>query len=236
MRGWVVLGCGLFLLPRRRMVASRWREPFFLLWSFGSSSLARGRRRARGPGRHAADGGFILPLIFSAISYPVVATAIVGSFVLRRAAIAAGLTGQRSADTTFQLLALAFAALMGVWQARGRERRAAQLSIEHRRAQRYLDVAGTMIVVLDPKGGSAGQPPRVRGARVHARRSWPAATGSTRLPEIRERSRARHFQRALAGIKRPERERECPCSRARASAAEIAGAARSCPRPRARAC
>ena len=36
---------------------------------------------------------------------------------------------------------------MGVWQAYGRERRAAQLSTEHARAQQYLDVAGTMIVV-----------------------------------------------------------------------------------------
>ena len=49
----------------------------------------------------------------------------------------------------FQLLMLAFAAVMGVWQAYGRERRAEQLAAEHRRAQQYLDVAGTMIVVLD---------------------------------------------------------------------------------------
>ena len=48
---------------------------------------------------------------------------------------------------------------MGVWQAYGRERRAAQLAIEHRRAQRYLDVAGTLIVVLDADGTiEHGQP------------------------------------------------------------------------------
>ena len=41
---------------------------------------------------------------------------------------------------------------MGVWQAYGRERRAAQLALEHRRAQRYLDVAGTLIVVLNADG------------------------------------------------------------------------------------
>ena len=39
----------------------------------------------------------------------------------------AALTGQSAADMTFQLMALAFAAVMGVWQAYGRERRAAQL-------------------------------------------------------------------------------------------------------------
>ena len=71
---------------------------------------------------------FILPLIFAAISYPVVATAIVGSLVLVFAAGAGALTGQSAADLTFQLMALAFAAVMGVWQAYGRERRAAQLS------------------------------------------------------------------------------------------------------------
>ena len=91
-------------------------------------------------------------MIFAAISYPVLATAIVGAFMLVAAATAAALTGQSAENTTFVLMALAFAAVMGVWQARGRERRAAQLADEHGRSQRYLDVAGTMIVVMDADG------------------------------------------------------------------------------------
>ena len=76
----------MFALPRRRIAASRWREPFFLFWSFlVVGSIAFGivlESRSNTP----LLFGFILPLIFSAISYPVVATAIVGSLVLGFAA------------------------------------------------------------------------------------------------------------------------------------------------------
>ena len=87
---WAVVSCGLFVLPRRRLAASRWREPFFLLWSATViGSIAVGiviEGRAGTP----LMVGFILPLIFAAISYPVVGTAIVGSLVLIGAATVVG--------------------------------------------------------------------------------------------------------------------------------------------------
>ena len=65
------------------MVASRWREPFFLLWSLlVVGSIAFGVVLEDRPNTPLMFG-FILPLIFAAISYPVVGTAIVGSIVLR---------------------------------------------------------------------------------------------------------------------------------------------------------
>ncbi len=132
-------------------------------------------------------------------------------FVLVGAGTAAALTGQSAADTTFNLLALAFAAVMGVWQAHGRERRAAQLSTEHRRAQRYLDIAGTMIVVLDGEGTIT---------RVNRRAcevlGWSeeelvgACWFETVLPDdIREQARAT-FHRSLAGIPAPQASRAVP--------------------------
>jgi diguanylate cyclase (GGDEF)-like protein/PAS domain S-box-containing protein len=149
---WALASLGMFRVPRDRLVATRWREPFFLFWSLlVVGSIAFGvvlEDRANTP----LMFGFILPLIFAAISYPVFATTIVGSMVIAGAALAGVLTGQAAADLTFQLLTLTFAAVMGVWQAYGRARRATQLAAEHRRAQQYLDVAGTMIVVLDPDG------------------------------------------------------------------------------------
>jgi diguanylate cyclase (GGDEF)-like protein/PAS domain S-box-containing protein len=150
--GWVIVGCGLFALPRRRLVASRAREPFFLLWS--SSVIASIAAGIVIEGRSGTPimAGFLLPLVFAAISYPVLLTAIVGSITLTAAASAGTWIGQPLADTMFQVLMLGFAAVMGVWQAFGRERRAEQLAAEHGRAQRYLDVAGTMIVVLDARG------------------------------------------------------------------------------------
>src|SRR3954454_10155869 len=121
---WALASCGMFKLPRRRLVASRWREPFFLLWSLlvvgsiGSGVVLENRPNS------ALLFGFILPLIFAATSHPVAGTAIVGSLVLTFAAGAGALTGQSAADLTFQLLALALAALMGVLEGHGRAPRA----------------------------------------------------------------------------------------------------------------
>jgi diguanylate cyclase (GGDEF)-like protein/PAS domain S-box-containing protein len=150
--GWLVFGCATFLISGERLATSRWREPLFLLWSVAViACIAAGIVLEGRPGT-PLTAAFILPLIFAAISYPVVGTAIVGSLVLIAATVSSILVGNSVADMTFELMALAFAATMGVWQAHGRERRSAQLALEHRRAERYLDVAGTLIVVLNADG------------------------------------------------------------------------------------
>jgi diguanylate cyclase (GGDEF)-like protein/PAS domain S-box-containing protein len=149
---WALISLGFFVLPRQRLAASRAREPFFLLWSMTVVvSIAAGVVIEDRPGTPIM-AAFILPLIFAAMSYPVVLTAIVSSATLTFAAGAGTLTGQPVADTMFQVMMLGFAAVMGVWQSYGRERRAEQLAAEHGRSQLYLDVAGTMIVVLDAHG------------------------------------------------------------------------------------
>ncbi len=146
---WAIANSGLFLVRRRRLAASRLREPFFLVWSLMVIASITAAVMIEGRSGTPIMGAFILPLVFAAISYPVLLTAIIGSVTLIFAAAAGTLIGQPFAHTMLQVLTLAFAAVMGVWQAYGRERRAEQLATEHRRAQQYLDVAGTMIVVLD---------------------------------------------------------------------------------------
>jgi diguanylate cyclase (GGDEF)-like protein/PAS domain S-box-containing protein len=208
---WAVASCTLFALPRRRIVASRWREPFFLFWSsLVVGSIAFGialEDRANGPLMFA----FILPLIFAAISYPVAGTTIVGTLVLIFAAAAGMLSGQSAADLTFQLMMLAFAAVMGVWQAHGRARRADQLSSEHARAQQYLDVAGTLVVVLEPDGTVE---------RVNRRTcevlGWTeeellgADWFDIAVPEdFRERARS-NFDGPLSGVRSTDPDRETP--------------------------
>ena len=131
---WAIASSGLFVIPRRRLAASHLREPFFLAWSgLVIASFAVGIVLEGRPGT-PLTAGFILPIIFAAISYPVRETVITGVMVLFAAAIACVLSGHPAADTTFLLLALGFGAVMGVWQALGRNRRAAQLAAEHRRA------------------------------------------------------------------------------------------------------
>jgi diguanylate cyclase (GGDEF)-like protein len=125
---WGLLSAGLVALPRRRIAASRWREPFFLTWSAAVvGSVAVGIVLEGNP-RTPLTLGFILPLIFAAISYPVAGTAVVGLMVLLGATASSVLVHAPAANTTFVVLALAFAAVMGVWQAGGRGRRNAQLA------------------------------------------------------------------------------------------------------------
>jgi diguanylate cyclase (GGDEF)-like protein/PAS domain S-box-containing protein len=198
---WIVAGGVLFALPRRRIVASRWREPFLLTWSVlvvGSITLAVILDGRSGSPLIAA---LVLPLLFAAISYPVGGTAIVACLTLAGAGIAATATGQHPADTTFQMLALAIASVMAVWQALGRAQRADALAAEHRRAQHYLDVAGTMIVVLAPDG-TIEQINR-RSCEVLGRsedelkgRDW----FEVALPEELRESARETFERALAGL------------------------------------
>ena len=141
------------------------------------------------------------------------------------------LTGQSAADTTFILLALAFAAVMGVWQAHGRERRAAQLAVEHRRAQRYLDVAGTMIIVLDADGTSSRSTAALRGARLPRTSCIGADWFELAAARGRPRDRPREPSTAASPrTQRPTRSTAGPCSRAPASAATSRGTAASCRR------
>ena len=96
---------------------------------------------------------FMLPLIFAAMSYPVVGTAIVGSLALTFAATAGMLIGQPFADT---LVPGADALPSPRSWASGRRTGASagQRSSPTSTAapSSYLDVAGTMIVVLDSAG------------------------------------------------------------------------------------
>ena len=196
----------MFALPRRRLAASRWREPFFLLWSAAGGRLDRGRHRARGPPGHAADGRLhpaadLRRDLLSGRRRP--------RSSARSCCVAAGRRrahrAARPPTLTFQLMALAFAAVMGVWQAYGRERRAAQLSTEHRpraavpRRRRDDD--------------RRARRRRARSSRSTAARARSSATARTSCSaqdwfeiavpdDFRETARASTSTAALAGIQR----------------------------------
>ena len=150
--GWAIVGGFLFLVPRRRVAMSRWREPFFLLWSATViGSIAVGIVIETRPGTPLM-AAFFLPLVFAAISNPVIGTVIVGSMVLVGSGISSARIGNTAADSAFVVMVIVFMAVMVVWQSYGRARRAAQIASEHGRAQLYLDVAGTIIVLLNHDG------------------------------------------------------------------------------------
>ena len=106
---------------------------------------------------------------------------------------------------------LGFAAVMGVWQAYGRERRAEQLAAEHGRAQRYLDVAGTMIVVLDGDGMIEQINRRSCEVLGYSEEELRAATGSTSPCPRTSARRPRHLRPHARRHQRSSRdEREKP--------------------------
>ena len=206
---------GMFVLPRRRLVASRWREPFFLLWSCSVvGSIAFGVVLEGRPGHAAAVR--LHPA--ADLRRDLLPGRRDGDRRLARARVrrrgAARSPASPPPTLTFQLMALAFAAVMGVWQAlRPRAPRRAARRPSTRRAQQYLDVAGTMIVLLDGDGcDRARQPPQLRGARLHRGGAARRATGSSSpSPRTCAGRRARRLLRAaLAGLKPTTPERETP--------------------------
>jgi diguanylate cyclase (GGDEF)-like protein len=111
----------ILVLPGERIIRSRWREPFFVGWSFAIVAIIAAAA--------AADGGedspyvflLVLPLIFAALSYPVAGVLAVavadmigfGSVVLSNP--------QGPSRSLFVAFFLACGALMCAWQARNRE-------------------------------------------------------------------------------------------------------------------
>ncbi len=125
---WSVLSAAMLKLPRHRIAASRWREPFFLAWSaLVVGSIGVGIVLEHNPATPLALT-FTLPLIFAAMSYPVWGTGLVGVMVLLAATASLTIDDVVLAKTAFVVISLGFAAFMGVWQANGRSRRNAQLA------------------------------------------------------------------------------------------------------------
>ena len=60
------------LIPHERVVRSRWREPFFLLWSVTQIALAAAVVSADGGSSSPLALLFFIPVIFAALSYPLV--------------------------------------------------------------------------------------------------------------------------------------------------------------------
>ena len=117
------------LIPHERVVRSRWREPFFLLWSITQIALT--------VTVVAADGGstsplallFFVPVVFAALSYPLASVVAIGA-IDYVAYIAVGVAGERPDPEYVGFFAVCLgciAALCG-WHAHNMERRRDALS------------------------------------------------------------------------------------------------------------
>ena len=117
------------LIPHERVVRSRWREPFFLLWSFTQIALIAAVAWADGGATSPLALMFFVPVIFSALSYPLASVVAIGALDYI-AYIAVGVGGDQHDPEYMGFFALCLgvtAALCG-WHARNQEQRRDALS------------------------------------------------------------------------------------------------------------
>jgi diguanylate cyclase (GGDEF)-like protein/putative nucleotidyltransferase with HDIG domain len=125
----VAVALFFILIPHERIVNSRWREPFFFLWSCANIALATAVVSADGGSTSPLALLFFIPLIFAALSYPMVLVIAIGALDYI-AYVAVGATGASPDQeyVAFFAFCLACVAVLCSWHARNQDRRRGELS------------------------------------------------------------------------------------------------------------
>src|SRR5687768_5235740 len=121
------------LIPHERVVRSRWREPFFLLWSVTQIGLTAVVVAADGGSTSPLALLFFIPVIFAALSYPLASVVAIGALDYL-AYVAVGVAGERPDPeyVGFFALCLACTAVLCGWHARNQDRRREALALVSR--------------------------------------------------------------------------------------------------------
>jgi signal transduction histidine kinase/CheY-like chemotaxis protein len=124
----LLLGLIIALLPRERIVRGRYREEFFLAWAGMDIALIAALVAADGGVDSPLIGLFVLPLIFSALSYPLWSVVVLGALAML-AYVSVGLARNVHPAELFAFAGcLGLAALLCAWQARTYRRVRAELA------------------------------------------------------------------------------------------------------------
>jgi diguanylate cyclase (GGDEF)-like protein len=116
-----------FLLPWRRIIRSRWREPVFLAWTALDLLVIAVATIADGGPTSPVATLFLIPMVFVGVSYPRRSVLLVIVLTLSVYAVAAVVYALPIGRFVLGLGVLVGVALMSVWQARNHERRRAEL-------------------------------------------------------------------------------------------------------------
>src|ERR1700704_450910 len=118
-----VTGALISLLPRERIVRSSWREPFFLSWTMSDFVLLVLATLVDGGTSSPLVLVFFIPVVFSAMSYPLASVLTVGvASVLSYLLLALSVGGSSGAYEAAFAVALACTAAMSAWQAQNHKR------------------------------------------------------------------------------------------------------------------
>lgn len=120
------------LMPAERIVRSRWREPFFLVWALVNVGVIAAAVAIDGAGSPLALL-FFLPLLFAALSYPLTSVAIVGALTqLSYVGTALGTGYADNVRLGFFSVCLGAAAVVCAWHARNQDLRRDELALVSR--------------------------------------------------------------------------------------------------------
>jgi diguanylate cyclase (GGDEF)-like protein len=121
--------CATELLPTERIIRSRWREPFFLVWSALLIALIALVTIADGGADSPLRLVFLFPLIFAALSYPPNSVLIIGLIDLVAYGVVANVEPAAMEETLLVEFLLLCATLMCWWQARQRRNQGERLGV-----------------------------------------------------------------------------------------------------------
>ena len=115
-------------LPLERMIRSRYRELFFVIWTTADIALIAASA--------ALDGGtqspfvlvLVLPFLYGALSYPLWATAVAGVVSLTAFVLIAISAGDDFGYSAFGAFGLLCVAILGSWESRNQSNRRRQLT------------------------------------------------------------------------------------------------------------
>jgi diguanylate cyclase (GGDEF)-like protein len=125
----VVISAGIGALPGEAIVYSRWREPFFLVWSLADIAFIGTLAGADGGTHSPTLLVLFVTLVFAALSYPLRSVVIVSVVSLLEAFALAGHSPQVDSGYVFMFLAcLALTGLLCVWQAIIHQKQRAELA------------------------------------------------------------------------------------------------------------
>jgi diguanylate cyclase (GGDEF)-like protein len=124
----LLIGCAMRILPAGRIIRSRWREGFLVLWSVISIIVVAVIATLDGGVDSPVTILFVLPVLFAALTFPLRVTLVVAVVDVAAFLTVAAASGDDRAFSAFTAFGLICAAAISAFEARNQSRRREELA------------------------------------------------------------------------------------------------------------